>query len=199
MADCCSNYSKSCPEPISTVNISVTNNTFNLEGAGALYRQEILTLTQVSGQEWSAVLADTPFSDFALQIYINGLLQELGDDYVRTDRVVLFDFPPEITAAEVAQMKVVAIYSAVNYVASDTPVDAVGTIKVYADDDGPIPVGWLVCDGSAVSRSTYAALFAVIGESYGNGNGSTTFNLPPSNIITLNIPGAADPVSIIKY
>jgi len=40
------------------------------------------------------------------------------------------------------------------------------------------PTGWLECDGSAVSRTTYADLFAVIGEDYGNGNGSTTFNLP---------------------
>jgi microcystin-dependent protein len=40
------------------------------------------------------------------------------------------------------------------------------------------PTGWLMCDGSAVSRSTYAVLFAVIGTNYGAGDGSTTFNLP---------------------
>lgn len=40
------------------------------------------------------------------------------------------------------------------------------------------PAGWLICDGSPVSRSTYAALFAVIGTAYGSGDGSTTFNLP---------------------
>lgn len=40
------------------------------------------------------------------------------------------------------------------------------------------PSGWLTCDGSAVSRSTYAALFAAIGTAYGTGDGSTTFNLP---------------------
>jgi len=38
--------------------------------------------------------------------------------------------------------------------------------------------GRLLCDGSAVSRSTYAALFAAIGTAYGAGNGSTTFNVP---------------------
>jgi microcystin-dependent protein len=40
------------------------------------------------------------------------------------------------------------------------------------------PEGWLVCDGSQVSRTVYAALFTVLGVSYGAGNGTTTFNLP---------------------
>jgi microcystin-dependent protein len=41
-----------------------------------------------------------------------------------------------------------------------------------------VPTGWLECDGSAISRTTYSALYAVIGTSYGVGDGSTTFNLP---------------------
>lgn len=41
-----------------------------------------------------------------------------------------------------------------------------------------VATGWLQCDGSAVSRTTYAALFTAIGTIYGSGNGSTTFNLP---------------------
>ena len=40
------------------------------------------------------------------------------------------------------------------------------------------PSGWLLCNGSAVSRSTYSNLFTVIGTTYGVGDGSTTFNLP---------------------
>ena len=40
------------------------------------------------------------------------------------------------------------------------------------------PTGYLLCNGSAVSRSTYAALFAVVGTTFGSGDGSTTFNLP---------------------
>ena len=40
------------------------------------------------------------------------------------------------------------------------------------------PTGYLECDGAAVSRSTYAALFGVVGETFGSGDGSTTFNLP---------------------
>lgn len=40
------------------------------------------------------------------------------------------------------------------------------------------PTGFFLCDGTAVSRVTYADLYAVIGTSFGSGNGSTTFNLP---------------------
>lgn len=52
----------------------------------------------------------------------------------------------------------------------------IGTIIQYGSDT--IPDSWLLCDGSAVSRTTYAELFAVIGTTFGVGNGSTTFNLP---------------------
>jgi microcystin-dependent protein len=41
-----------------------------------------------------------------------------------------------------------------------------------------IPAGWLVCQGQAVSRTTYAGIFAVVGTTYGVGDGVTTFNLP---------------------
>ena len=41
-----------------------------------------------------------------------------------------------------------------------------------------VPSGYLECNGNAVSRTTYAALFAIIGTTYGTGNGSSTFNLP---------------------
>lgn len=40
------------------------------------------------------------------------------------------------------------------------------------------PTGWKLCDGTAISRTTFAALFAIIGTTYGTGDGSTTFNLP---------------------
>jgi microcystin-dependent protein len=43
---------------------------------------------------------------------------------------------------------------------------------------GTAPTGWLLCAGAAVSRSTYATLFAVIGTTFGVGDGSTTFNVP---------------------
>ena len=52
----------------------------------------------------------------------------------------------------------------------------VGTIKPWPK--AAAPSGYLLCDGGAVSRTTYADLFAVISTTYGVGNGSTTFNVP---------------------
>jgi microcystin-dependent protein len=51
-----------------------------------------------------------------------------------------------------------------------------GVINMWATTTAP--TSWLLCDGAAVSRTTYAALFAVISTTYGAGDGSTTFNLP---------------------
>ena len=51
-----------------------------------------------------------------------------------------------------------------------------GSVVAFAASSAP--TGWLLCDGSAVSRTTYARLFAVIGTSFGVGDNSTTFNLP---------------------
>ena len=51
-----------------------------------------------------------------------------------------------------------------------------GAVIPYAGSSAPD--GWLLCDGRTVSRTTYAALFAVIGVTYGAGDGNTTFALP---------------------
>lgn len=56
---------------------------------------------------------------------------------------------------------------------ADSPI---GTILPYGGASAPS--GWFLCDGTAVSRTTYSELFAVIGESFGAGDGSTTFNIP---------------------
>jgi microcystin-dependent protein len=60
----------------------------------------------------------------------------------------------------------------------DRIVMPIGSVVPYAGSTTPTNKGWLLCDGSAVSRTTYAALFALISTTYGIGDGSTTFNLP---------------------
>jgi microcystin-dependent protein len=52
----------------------------------------------------------------------------------------------------------------------------VGSMQMYAGSTQP--TGWLFCDGTAVSRTSFSNLFAVIGVAFGAGDGSTTFNLP---------------------
>jgi microcystin-dependent protein len=53
----------------------------------------------------------------------------------------------------------------------------VGSIQMFGGSVAPS--GWLICDGSAQSRTTFVGLYQVIGTTYGVGDGSTTFNLPP--------------------
>lgn len=75
------------------------------------------------------------------------------------------------------------------------------TKKVHGDAFTPVgtyiqfagastPAGYLACDGSAVSRTTYADLFAVVSTTYGVGNGSTTFNLPDARGLVMVGAGA---------
>lgn len=61
-----------------------------------------------------------------------------------------------------------------------TAIDVTGVIKMYGGAN--VPAGYLMCDGSAVNRITFAALYAVIGTSFGAGDGATTFNLPNFNV-----------------
>lgn len=51
-----------------------------------------------------------------------------------------------------------------------------GEIKMWSSST--IPSGWQLCDGTALNRTTYSALYSVIGTTYGAGDGSTTFNVP---------------------
>lgn len=59
-----------------------------------------------------------------------------------------------------------------------TDVEGVNTGIIIPWSDTSVPSGFLECNGANVSRSTYAALFAIVGTTYGSGNGSTTFTLP---------------------
>lgn len=56
---------------------------------------------------------------------------------------------------------------------ADAPI---GCIQAFGG--ATAPAGWMLCQGQALSRTTYSALFKVIGTSFGAGNGSTTFNIP---------------------
>lgn len=54
----------------------------------------------------------------------------------------------------------------------------VGEVKLYSGDASFLPTSWIFCHGQALSRTEYRHLFSVIGESFGNGDGKETFNVP---------------------
>lgn len=76
-------------------------------------------------------------------------------------------------------------------VTGSTNIVPLGSVIAYATTSAPS--GFLACNGQAVSRGTYAALFALIGTTFGSGDGSTTFNLPS---IANPITGV---IYVIKY
>ena len=107
---------------------------------------------------------------------------------VTTGAVVLASVPHSFSAGET----LTAANLNSNFAALDQRIAALesalpsGTVVAYGGPSGAsadagaaaLPSGWLLCDGSAVSRTTYASLFAAIGINYGGGDGINTFNLP---------------------
>ena len=91
-----------------------------------------------------------------------------GDDHLRLLKSTIKASFPNVTGA------VTATHTAIN--TASTHYVPSGALTAYAGSSAP--TGWLIADGSAVSRTTYATLFAAIGTTYGAGNGSSTFNLP---------------------
>jgi microcystin-dependent protein len=59
-----------------------------------------------------------------------------------------------------------------------TGIEGIPTATIVPWSSASVPTGFLECNGAAVSRSTYAALFAIVGTTYGAGDGASTFNLP---------------------
>lgn len=88
------------------------------------------------------------------------------------------------TATNVGSVDVVNVMSAVNQVQSEinqvqSEIKVILPVgSIIASAMNVTPDGYLICNGAAISRTTYAALFAAIGKIYGEGDGLTTFNLP---------------------
>lgn len=79
--------------------------------------------------------------------------------------------PTAATGTRSTQIATTAFVGAESQIAAPT-----GSVYTFAG--ATVPTGWLKCNGALLSRTTYAALFAVIGTTYGAGDGSTTFALP---------------------
>ena len=92
---------------------------------------------------------------------------KIADDAVTTAKIGA----AAVTGTEIHTNAVTAAHLPDGY-----GTDLIGVIISYPKDT--LPTGFLACDGSAVSRSTYSGLFAVVGTTYGTGDGSSTFNVP---------------------
>jgi microcystin-dependent protein len=119
-----------------------------------------------------------------------------GDDHLRLLKSVLQANFPNLgnsvavnpTAVELNHMvgATSAVQTQLNAVTSDVATNTAAIAALEGAEVGDIKLRsaatagtkWLVCNAQAVSRTTYATLFALIGTSFGVGDGSTTFNLP---------------------
>lgn len=91
-----------------------------------------------------------------------------GDDHIRGIKTTLLNTFPNLDAATNVTPTQLTDLGTKSFTAGDIKMQGHGTIQT----------GWLECNGANVSRSTYSALFAAIGTSWGTGDGSTTFTLP---------------------
>jgi len=150
-----------------TLDVNVDNSTLeiNLDTLrvkdGGITSAKILDGSIVAGDIANDTLTAT-------QIAVNAIgSSELADNAVDTAAIAaLAVTTAKITDANVTNAKLAADAA--------TPT---GSITAFAAATGA-PTSWLACDGTAISRTTYSALFVVIGTTWGVGNGTTTFNLP---------------------
>lgn len=122
------------------------------------------TLTVVRGQDGTTARAYSTGDRIELRVTA-ALLADIRDSVTPGDGTVT---TTKIVDANVTLAKLAAAVQAL--------LVPTGAVSPYAGTSEPS--GWLFARGQAVSRATYAALFAAIGTTYGAGDGSTTFNLP---------------------
>lgn len=163
------------------------SNTFSGEVAQGFLQEEIdadAMTDALAGDVLGAVIPVTPANAYLRVNPGENGIQARTAEQVRADiqavnrngdtmsgALLLPGFDP-VAANEAVRKAYVDALMAVVIAAANPP----GKVDAFAMSSAPI--GWLFCDGSAVSRTTYAALFDKIGTTHGAGNGATTFNLP---------------------
>ena len=159
---------------ITALNLTINNNNFSFEG-------------YIKGDTNTGFSADKSFD---IQIIITDVLSERAITFILTagepavdvfkSNVAFGGIYNEDESEYQAQFKkAVNFYGGIykNGVEIGGESLPIGSMIPFGSQEN-IPSNWKICDGSAISRETYAELFEVIGTSYGAGDGSTTFNLP---------------------
>lgn len=121
---------------------------------------------------WTEAHADVPVRNGLLNVNL-GASQSLAGVFVSgADRFVAVKLTSTGQELVVPRVQLTAVPYAMNA----APSLPAGFMQAFGGSSAPS--GWLECDGSAVSRTTYSDLFSAIGTTWGAGNGSTTFNVP---------------------
>lgn len=114
-------------------------------------------------------MADKKITDLQLRSSVEDTLNLPSDDGIQSYRVTALQIKNYVLSVGIIVRTMLAD-------AVKESLVPVGAVSAYAGSS--VPDGFLLCDGSAVSRTTYASLFAAISTAHGQGDGSTTFNLP---------------------
>lgn len=103
-----------------------------------------------------------------------------GDLNITSGNTTLLSGDINITTGDLTISNGNLTFGSGSVIISDTTTsfDPLPVGLVMWNGSSTVPDGWLECNGAAVSRTTYSALFSLIGTTYGIGDGSTTFNLP---------------------
>lgn len=155
---------------------------FVADTTGLMYmRHGVITSSEVGSETVYSVTWETWSSELASRDYVQGELT----NYLPLSGGTLTGDVNGITPPAGDDSKKLANTEFIQALANI--LVPTGCVQAFAGQT--TPNGWLLCNGSAVSRVTYAKLFSVIGTSYGAGDGTDTFNLP--NLIDKFVEGSA--------
>ncbi len=158
---------------LTTGTYTLTAKVYDAATAGSVLYHETFPNVTVRDGLFNIVLGDDPQGQdlqaalSAAPRYIGLTLVGQGDELIPRQR--LHGVPWALYATNAADADLLDEQHANTLVPPGTVVAYAGTIA---------PAGWLLCDGRAITRTEYSALFAAIGTAHGSGDGSITFNLP---------------------
>lgn len=124
-------------------------------------------------------MAQKKITDLQLISSVDDGLNIPGDDGTQTFRATALQFKNYILASGSVGTTQIANDAITLEKLADAIAERlvpIATVLTYVGDTAPD--GYLICDGTAISRTTYASLYAVVGNRHGSGDGSTTFRLP---------------------
>jgi len=159
--------------------VTHTANTTTAHGAVSAATASKIIIRDAAGR--AKVVAPSATDDIALKSTVTAdIATHAALTTAGTHGAVSAATASKIIIRDAAGRAKVSAPSASDDIARKDTVDAVavlvGTVIWYAKNTAP--TGYLKCNGAAISRATYAALFAIINTTFGIGNGSTTFNVP---------------------